>query len=166
MNASQAAALYNYDQGELLVDSAGRFEFRCHEQLARESAKPDPELPWLNETLVYAVDDTPCILELYVALLESFGCMAKAFHDRAGALSALEAEQRKPDLLITDYYGGTVPVHQFMRQSKALHPRLRILMASGVCDPDLGDASAMPDVFIPKPFTNEEFKRAVRVVLL
>jgi FixJ family two-component response regulator len=118
-----------------------------------------------KSALVYAVDDLPPILDLYVLLLESIGCTVAAFHDRAVALAALGAEQRKPDLLITDYCGGSVPVKQFLRQSVALHPRLRILMASGLFDPGLRTGDVRPDLFIQKPFTNEEFTRAVEAAL-
>lgn len=115
--------------------------------------------------LVYAVDDLPPILDLYVLLLESIGCTVAAFDDRTLALAALAAEQRKPDLLITDHCGGSVPVKQFMFQSTALHPRLRILMASGLFDPGLRTGGIRPDLFIQKPFTNEEFTRAVEMAL-
>jgi FixJ family two-component response regulator len=115
--------------------------------------------------LVYAVDDLPPVLDLYVLLLESIGCTVAAFHDRAVALASLAAEQREPDLLITDYCGGRIPVGEFMRLSTALHPRLQILMASGLWDAGLRTGGVRPDMFIQKPFTNEEFTRAVEAAL-
>jgi len=116
-------------------------------------------------TLVYAVDDMRPILDLYVLLLASVGCPVTAFHNRAVALAALATERRKPDLLITDYCGGGIPIGQFLRQSAALHPRLLILMVSGLHDPGWRTGSVRPDLFLQKPFTNDEFKRAVETAL-
>jgi DNA-binding NtrC family response regulator len=56
-------------------------------------------------------------------LLEAAGYVARAFNDRAEALAALKADKRKPELLITDYRGLSMPVEPFMQQCLAAHPR-------------------------------------------
>ena len=113
--------------------------------------------------LIYAVDDLPELAELYVALLEATGYSVRAFNDRGAAMSALEAD--RPDLLITDYLGSSIPVDRFMRRCRAVHPTLRILMASGLGPTEMKFSQATPDRFIQKPFTPEEFRQEVIAAL-
>src|SRR5262245_53742808 len=80
---------------------------------------------------IFVVDDTACLTDLYTIVLESAGYMVRTFNDRAEALYVLRSEREKPDLLITDYLGGTIDVDLFLRQCLKAHPGLRILMASG-----------------------------------
>ena len=98
-------------------------------------------------------------------LLDGTGCLVKTFNDRAEALAALEADGRKPELLITDYRGHSMPTERFLHQCLAAHPALRILMASGCSQTDMRFSQARPDRFIQKPFTPEEFRQAVRAAL-
>ena len=115
--------------------------------------------------LIYAVDDVPDLTELYITLLESTGYRVRTFNDRAEALSALNADRTKPDLLITDCVGPSMPVDRFMQRCLVVHPTLRILMASGFSRTDVRLSQARPDRFIQKPFTAEEFLQRVRAVL-
>jgi CheY-like chemotaxis protein len=116
--------------------------------------------------LIYAVDDVPDLTELYITLLEANGYSVRAFNDRAEALSALKADRTKPDLLITDCAGPSMPVDRFMQRCLVVHPTLRILMASGFSRTDVRLSQARPDRFIQKPFTAAEFLRRVRAVLV
>jgi DNA-binding NtrC family response regulator len=84
---------------------------------------------------------------------------------RAEALTALTAERTKPKLLITDYLGLSMSVDQFLRRTLAVHPTLRILMASGFHPMDTRFSRVRPDRFIRKPFTAEEFLQEVRTSL-
>jgi DNA-binding NtrC family response regulator len=114
---------------------------------------------------VYVVDDTPQLAELYTALLENKGCVVKSFTDRAEAVAAMVAEKKKPDLLITDYSGRSLPVESFMHQCRRIHPGLRILMASGFGRTHLRFSHTEPNRFLQKPFTVEEFQQEVDDVL-
>lgn len=115
--------------------------------------------------LIYAVDDLPELTELYVTLLKATGYGVRAFNDRAKAMSALESDRTKPDLLITDYCGLSMPVDGFMHRCRVVHPTLRILMASGVGQTEVRFSQAKPDRFIQKPFTPEEFRQEVVATL-
>jgi DNA-binding NarL/FixJ family response regulator len=77
----------------------------------------------------------------------------------------LKADKRKPDLLITDYRGISMPVDQFIHACRAAHPNLRILMASGFNRRDMRLSRVGPDRFIRKPFTPEELQQEVRAAL-
>jgi CheY-like chemotaxis protein len=115
--------------------------------------------------LIYVVDDEEALPELYTLLLEGKGHSVRAFHHRAEALAALTTDRNKPDLLITDYCGLSMPVEWFMRQCLMIHPALRILMASGLSQTFVRFSSAQPDRFIQKPFTADEFLNEVRAAL-
>jgi DNA-binding NarL/FixJ family response regulator len=77
----------------------------------------------------------------------------------------LTAERKKPDLLITDYCGPSMPVDRFLQRCLIVHPSLRILMTSGFSQTFVRFSVARPDRFIQKPFTADEFLREVRAAL-
>lgn len=115
--------------------------------------------------VIYAVDDMTDLTDLYLTLLEATGYRVKTFNDRAGALAALTAERTKPKLLITDYLGLSMSVDQFLHRCLAVHPTLRILMASGFNPTDMRFLQAKPDRFLEKPFAPEDLQREVRAAL-
>jgi len=114
---------------------------------------------------IYAVDDVPRLTELYMNLLEAAGYAVMTFNDRGKALDSLASDRKKPSLLITDYIGLSMPIDEFMQGCRAIHPDLRILMASGFGQQDMRPLRVKPDRFIQKPFTPEELRREVRAVL-
>jgi DNA-binding NtrC family response regulator len=114
---------------------------------------------------VYAVDDDPDLTDLYTTLLRAAGYSVWAFNERSDALASLEVVKNKPQLLITDYRGGSMPLEPFIHRCFAVHPALRILMASGFGQMDTRFSQVVPSRFIAKPFTPEEFLREVRSAL-
>lgn len=114
--------------------------------------------------VVYAVDDLPRLTELYATLLSETAYEVKTFNDRRTALAVLK-QDRAPALLITDYLGSAMPICQFIQESRGVHPRLRILMASGLDPSRMHFSSGRPDGFLQKPFTAHEFERAITAVL-
>jgi len=115
--------------------------------------------------LIYIVDDEPELTHLYSLFLEGTGYSVQMFNEREEALAKLEAEGRKPDLLVMDYCGHSIPFDQFMRRCIVLHSRLRVLIASGFAPKELFFASVKPDRFLQKPFTGDEFVKEVRAAL-
>ncbi len=130
-----------------------------------ESSEPAsaPAAPRIS--LIYVVDDMPELTEFYTAILEATGYVVRVFNNRHAALDTLTADGRKPDLLITDCLGGSMPISRFIRHCRALHPALRILMATGFDRPETLISDATPDRFIRKPFTLEELQQRVRSTL-
>jgi DNA-binding NtrC family response regulator len=114
---------------------------------------------------IYVVDDEPRLTDLYTIILEAKGYRVRAFNNRIEALAELKGDRRKPDLLIMDYLGHTMPVDGFMRLCLQAHPSLRILVASGFSQMDARFSYIKPDRFIQKPFTAEEFLREVEAAL-
>jgi DNA-binding NtrC family response regulator len=125
-------------------------------------------LPSENSTspLIYVVDDNKDLTVLYTAFLRNAGFFVRTFNERAEALASLQAGTIKPQLLITDYEGGSVPAERFIGDCRAVHPALRILMASGFHHTDIPFSCVRPNRFLQKPFTAEEFLREVRAALV
>ena len=123
-------------------------------------------IPTVTGPSIYLVDDAPFLTEVYTTVLGASGCRVCAFNDRAEALAALKADWNKPDLLITDYRGLSMPVDQFLHQCLLVHPALRILMVSGFSRAHLRFSKAKPDRFMEKPFTPEQLQREVKDILL
>ena len=114
---------------------------------------------------VYAVDDLPRLTDLYANLLREAGYGVCTFNHRGDALAALQASKNRPDLLISDYLGLTMPVNDFLQGCRLLHPRLRILVASGFTADEMRFTGVQPDFFLHKPFTPAEFQQAVKAAL-
>jgi DNA-binding NtrC family response regulator len=114
---------------------------------------------------VYVVDDEPHLAELYTIILEAADCRVRTFRDRREALDALRTAHDKPDLLITDYDGHSMPVDAFMHQCLMIHPALRILMVSGFNPADVRFSQARPNRYMQKPFRLEHLEREVRAAL-
>ena len=140
----------------------GAFECAfCRERSEELSLLSDTSMP----AFIYVVDDNQDLTELYTTLLQTAGFSVRPFNERAEALASLQAESVKPDLLITDYQGGPIPVERFIGHCLAINPALRILIASGFHESETRFSSIRPNHFLRKPFTAEEFLREVRTVL-
>jgi DNA-binding NtrC family response regulator len=121
--------------------------------------------PGTMTPVIYVVDDMPELTALYTAVLETAGYTVRAFNDRAEALTALQADLTKPHLLITDCFGRPMPVDRFICHCRAVHPALRILMASGLSPMDESVTNVRTDRFIHKPFTLDELQQEVSAAL-
>jgi DNA-binding response OmpR family regulator len=111
------------------------------------------------------VDDQQGLIELYSLLLKGAGHRVRWFHCRVHVLAALKADGEKPDLLITDCMGDTMPIHLFIQSCRMAHPALRILMASGLGEQEVRSYCLTPDRFLRKPFTAGQFVREVSAAL-
>lgn len=114
---------------------------------------------------IYVVDDEEGLTLLYTHFLNAAGYIVHGFGHRAEALAALKAASTKPDLLITDYFGLSMPADWFMERCRKVHPPLRILMASGLNESDARFPGVRPDHFIQKPFTLDHLQHAVETAL-
>jgi len=107
----------------------------------------------------------PCLKELYALILNALGYVVKSFHDRRAVLESLSATGEKPTLLITDLHNPSMRIEPFLEECVALHPTLRILMASGFAYHHAWCFSVRPDHFLQKPFTPQELRQAVEATL-
>jgi DNA-binding NtrC family response regulator len=161
----------NFSAPHLQFSNEGGHPFQCNHHPATGSLPAVPTLchaaapPRDNVATVYIVDDDEGMTELCSIVLEAAGYNVKAFNDRAIALAALKAVPRQPDLLITDYRGRSMLVDQFMQECLAVHPALRILMASGFDQVDT-ELPIRPKRYIRKPFTTKELLHEVQATLV
>jgi len=136
-----------------------------HVEASPAEAEAAGEVQPAEAPLIYVVDDMPYLTELYALVLGASGYIVKAFNDRGAALSALRGGGKKPDLLITDYQGFSLPIEKFMRECLEAHPALRILMASGFGEENVFFSETAPTAFIQKPFTPQALQERVRGIL-
>ncbi|MFW6205730.1 MAG: response regulator, partial [Gemmatimonadota bacterium] len=70
-------------------------------------------------------------------------------------------------LLFTDVVMPGLSGPELLKRARELHPRLKVLFASGYAAETLAhhDVTADPDQFLEKPYTVDELKRKVREVL-
>ena len=115
---------------------------------------------------IYVVDDSEFLTALYTIFLKGTGYVVRTFNSRAEALAALTVDRKKPDLLIMDYLGDSLPADRFMQRCLVVHPSLRILMASGLNQSDVRFSGVRPDRFLQKPFTAHEFLQEIRAALI
>jgi len=149
-----------------LIEESGRslaHDLRVHFDSFRGTLAPSWPSRKSKTGLIYIVDDEPDLTNLYELFLDGTGYAVEAFNHRVEALDALNINRRKPDLLIMDYLGHSIPADQFLNQCLRVHPNLRILVASGLTD--IHFASVKPHHVLQKPFNGEEFVNAVRSVL-
>ena len=150
----------------VVTNSASSLRSSRWDNIQPQRRTPSGAVPRTTEfPLIYVVDDVPELTELYTALLEAAGYIVRAFNDRAEALAALKADRTKPDLLITDCLGHSMPVDRFIRHCLLVHPVLRILLASGFSQKDAWFSNVRPDRFIQKPFTLDELQWEVKAAM-
>jgi DNA-binding response OmpR family regulator len=95
--------------------------------LATESAKQEREIAMAS--LVYVVDDEKVIATTLAAILNHSGFEAIAFLDPLEALRS--AEERCPDVLITDVMMPQLNGIDLGIQFKSIFPQCRVLLFSG-----------------------------------
>jgi DNA-binding NtrC family response regulator len=115
--------------------------------------------------VIYAVDDMPCLTELYGLVLSKAGFLVRSFYDRKAAVASLCAATRKPVLLITDLHNPSMRMEPFLEQCVGACPELRILLASGFGYHQAWCFSVKPDRFLPKPFTPDELRHTVEAMV-
>ena len=81
---------------------------------------------------IFVVDDYPGLAEAAKFVLEGEGFEVSAFCERELALRAFVDTTPRPELLITDYLGGSMSGLGLIKICKAIHPRLKTLLVSGL----------------------------------
>ena len=112
---------------------------------------------------VLLVDDEPLLLSLMARELEDAGHLV---HTAGGGPEALELLDRlpiAPVVLVTDLRMEPMDGAELARNVQAKHPEMRCLFVSGFGLPDR--YGPLPGPLLAKPFTSEQFLRAVRDVL-
>ena len=106
---------------------------------------------------VLVVDDDPTILEMLSAFLEGKGYSVASCANGQEALEALEAELF--DLVISDIEMAGVSGFELLRQTRARHPNIGIILMTAYEEshPLSAALRAGADGYISKPFSLRKF---------
>ena len=109
------------------------------------------------------VDDEPLILWITSDFLSGIaGGIVQASNARE-AISAFTTGDF--DILITDRFMPGMDGIALSRLLKTKHPTLKVILISGVAGKLSFPIHGGPDLFLPKPFTQEQLLESVRQVL-
>jgi PAS domain S-box-containing protein len=116
---------------------------------------------------VLVVDDDEGVLDLAVHHLRALGCRVLSARSGEEALEILRQAPDGVDLLFTDLSmpGGMTGL-MLAERARALHPGLRVLLATGYSDDLVGRAAPMPGAdVLGKPYSQTDLASRVRAVL-
>ncbi len=106
---------------------------------------------------ILVVDDEAIILLSTSIILSEMGHDVLEAYSGAEALTILENEQ--VDLLVTDFAMPKMNGRELIERTRALHPDLKIIVASGYVD--LPEGTSLDAVRLNKPFTERELENAI-----
>jgi CheY-like chemotaxis protein len=116
---------------------------------------------------VLAVDDDEGVLDLTVHHLRALGCRVLSARSGEEALEILRQAPDRVDLLFTDLSmpGGMTGL-MLAERARALHPGLRVLLATGYSDDLVGRGTQTPGAdVLGKPYSQTDLASRVRVAL-
>jgi len=110
------------------------------------------------------IDDEAGIRNLVRTVMETEGYRVSEASDLAAGLAALRDAGRL-DLVLIDHTLGEETAEEAVKSARALHPRARVILASGHPQSELGGRyNGQELVFLAKPFTIGKLKAAMRGV--
>jgi CheY-like chemotaxis protein len=113
------------------------------------------------------VDDDEGVLDLAVHHLRALGCRVLSARSGEEALELLRQAPDRVDLLFTDLSmpGGMTGL-MLAERARALHPGLRVLLATGYSDDLVGRGTPRPGAdVLGKPYSQTDLANHVRAVL-
>ena len=118
------------------------------------------------EVVIYVVDDESMIGEVVEVILRLKGFQPKFFTDPELALQTLINEERKPELLLTDFLMSPINGMELIECCKRVQPGLKTILYSGNVGEEITQYySVKPDGFVSKPFLPQTLVATVRSVL-
>jgi PAS domain S-box-containing protein len=116
---------------------------------------------------VLVVEDQEEVRRLTVAILKLYGYRVLDAADARQALSVMEMQQGKIDLLLTDVILPGINGRELSDRMRVLNPKLKVLFTSGYTADVIARRGVLdPEVaYLPKPFTAEGLAMKVREVL-
>jgi CheY-like chemotaxis protein len=136
----------------------------AREDLAQRVQFPDPA----SGRLIVVIDDDPLALDGMAGVLRSWGCQVVAVHSGERALAMLEREQRRPDLLISDFWlsNGETGIDAISRIREAFgRPIPACLISGDIVSEPLRQASAKGYPMLHKPVTPLRLRAVVHQLI-
>lgn len=119
---------------------------------------PPPERP----RLIFVVDDNPLLGQVTAQIIDSEGHKTRFFADPLAAHEAIENQQPKPDVLITDYDLGPIVGFDLIELARKVIPVVRCMLVSGTVKSEvLMRHPTKADKFLAKPFRADELLACV-----
>ena len=116
-----------------------------------------------KSNLIFLVDDDPVLGDITKSILELSGFQIRFFLSPTDALKAVEEEDLKPDLLVTDFNMPELNGLQLIARCRAACPVLKSLLLSGTARSDeLRREPIKADAFLPKPFLAADLLETIR----
>jgi CheY-like chemotaxis protein len=113
---------------------------------------------------ILVVDDDPAVRKTVVAMLLEFGYRTLEADSGAKALGMLRERENGVDLLFTDLVmPGGMSGTDLIREARALHPDLRVLLTSGFSREHASSATQFP--LLRKPYRKAQLAQAIRQAL-
>jgi two-component system cell cycle sensor histidine kinase/response regulator CckA len=125
------------------------------------------ELPVGKGEWVLIVDDELSIREITKETLEAYGYRTQTAKDGVEAISLVERDRDKINLVITDMMMPNMDGASFIRRLERLAPDIKIIAVSGVADQEVLDRikKSRVEAFLPKPIHTENLLKILDSVL-
>jgi PAS domain S-box-containing protein len=122
------------------------------------TAAEKPQQPSAGHGHILLMDDEAQIRELSALLLDRLGYSVELAEDGVAGLERFRQRQRPFDLVIVDMNMPNMGGPECVKQLVQLDPAVRIVLATGFSQRDLGDLLCIPNVrgFLQKPFMLKE----------
>ncbi|HEU4683450.1 MAG TPA: response regulator [Nitrospira sp.] len=114
----------------------------------------------VKEKWVLVADDDHHARFLLCSLLDHAGYHVVPACDGLAALQ--ELTKRPFDVLITDYRMPVMNGLELLKRTRALHPRLPVILVSGAMPDDISVSDCGPFVCLPKPYDNARLLEVLR----
>lgn len=161
--------------GDISVETAihNGTTFEITLPLARASAADEAqhEGSWekvdSTETHILFVDDEEPLVRLARQMIEEFGYSVTAVSDASKALSLIQQDPNRFDLIITDQQMPKVTGEMILKATKKMRPNLPVIVLTGYSEDFSEDRaySAGCDKFLMKPVAPESLRRAIAAAL-
>src|SRR5438067_803664 len=109
---------------------------RTPNDLARRGLKDIEAGRGQQQRTIFVVDDEEQIRDVICSMLTPSGYVCRAFANGVEVLPLLDGEEQC-DLVITDLLNAPMDGQTFIRRLREQHPKVRIIVASMVHDPDI-----------------------------
>lgn len=110
-------------------------------------------IPDVPSPRIFVVDDEPILLELAEHVLKGLNAEIQTFTNPELALQTYTADEKRPDLVITDFAMHEMNGLALMRACRRLNPNQKFLLISGTVDDSAFSGTGVkPDAFLAKPY--------------
>jgi CheY-like chemotaxis protein len=102
---------------------------------------------------IFVVDDEPILLELAEHILSKIHADIQTFTNPEIALRTYTAEEKRPDLIITDFAMHEMDGLALIRACRRLNPNQKFLLISGTVDESVFAGTGLkPNAYLAKPY--------------